>query len=685
MASVVTGMAVLGLAQAGAELPAPVIGPGEHPRLICRSNDLVAVRARAQSEEGKKIVATMERLAVAQLAQRDQVKEAGYQAAGMGCLYAIQGNPEQARLAADGLRKRVLGYPLEGSLSAMERYSRVAGSALAFDLACTAWDTSTREALAKGMQDYVLRVAGPLGSATNKAMDVLDVVGWSSLALAGLTLFDEPCATPELKRVLDRGLSVLSAHLTESISAKGTDRNGEGMKQVLFASGGLACLHAYRNVFGKSLPGTERIGPAMVATMLQSVPGTGTFRFSEVGSVMDRSGVFPMSLGLLSESERGWVLDFQSQVFAPGVQDLGRAPHGLYLLGVDPAALKAVSPAGKLPLVFEDREGGLFLFRSAWAGSGDILAGVNLYGAPDASVSHLWQGDFRILGLGTQWASFWGAHAMQWGPRECRIRNTAGFVGDDPKVKASTKVTCFADNKDGSGVISLRRTGHLSLAVASEAPKKEGNRNDKSAPVKTVEGDFTILRSFGADYSGLAGVPAVFAVVDRIEGVTNAPAAWNMNSLAGYRELTEKARALEAEEVTRRAALDADLQAGKLTTVELEKKRGEVSKEIEKRIRGLSGSFQATNSVVLTSRSNATCKVTFVPNQRDLVLAPKPNGSYWNCLVAQGEREYFALLTLQEGEPPAVKIDGKGLSARVQVGRRVISFDGEKIVFSKAD
>jgi len=47
------------------------------------------------------------------------------------------------------------------------------------------------------------------------------------------------------------------------------------------------------------------------------------------------------------------------------------------------------------------------------------------------------------------------------------------------------------------------------------------------------------------------------------------------------------------------------------------------------------------------------------------------------------EGEFFVVVTVGRGDPPAVKTEGEGLKAKVTVGKRTIRFDGEKIVLER--
>jgi hypothetical protein len=42
---------------------------------------------------------------------------------------------------------------------------------------------------------------------------------------------------------------------------------------------------------------------------------------------------------------------------------------------------------------------------------------------------------------------------------------------------------------------------------------------------------------------------------------------------------------------------------------------------------------------------------------------------------------FFFVGTIQPGEPPEIRVSGKGLAAVLTVGKQRVRFDGEKIVF----
>ena len=66
------------------------------------------------------------------------------------------------------------------------------------------------------------------------------------------------------------------------------------------------------------------------------------------------------------------------------------------------------------------------------------------------------------------------------------------------------------------------------------------------------------------------------------------------------------------------------------------------------------------------------------PNLRGQFIAPG-NVNVAAGVKATGGDEYFCVITIQNGKPPEIKVDGAGLAAKVSVGNRKFAFDGEKI------
>lgn len=133
------------------------------------------------------------------------------------------------------------------------------------------------------------------------------------------------------------------------------------------------------------------------------------------------------------------------------------------------------------------------------------------------------------------------------------------------------------------------------------------------------------VRSLAVDYSGSSGSPGLFAVVDRFVGSIEAKAfdkkTWIMNT------------------------------------------EGKVA------IAGQSFTIEAANG--------ATMKGTFVtPSPVKITYEKTKSGGK---ILATGGNEFFAVMTVQQGEAPPVKISGTGLDATVRVGKQTIYFERDRL------
>jgi hypothetical protein len=126
-------------------------------------------------------------------------------------------------------------------------------------------------------------------------------------------------------------------------------------------------------------------------------------------------------------------------------------------------------------------------------------------------------------------------------------------------------------------------------------------------------------RYVALDLSGASGAPVLFVVVDKTTGAKDL--AWNMR-------LAQGAGAAKVE----------------------------------------------GNTVVVGDPAAENLKCTFIAPK-----APTLTGA----IRATGGDDYFAVITVQKGAAPEVKVDGEGLAARVTVGGQTLRLDGDKIVWEK--
>lgn len=139
-----------------------------------------------------------------------------------------------------------------------------------------------------------------------------------------------------------------------------------------------------------------------------------------------------------------------------------------------------------------------------------------------------------------------------------------------------------------------------------------------------------LLRSLAVDYSGASGAPALFAVADRF--------------------------------------------LGSVTAEEFKEKRWVMHTEGKVSIAGQSFTIEGANG--------ATMQGTFIaPAPVQISLQKVAAGS--GKIVATGGQHFFVVMTVQRGKAPALKVTGKGLNARVQVGQQAISFQEDRLVLAK--
>ncbi|ACK66137.1 conserved hypothetical protein [Rippkaea orientalis PCC 8801] len=142
-----------------------------------------------------------------------------------------------------------------------------------------------------------------------------------------------------------------------------------------------------------------------------------------------------------------------------------------------------------------------------------------------------------------------------------------------------------------------------------------------SQPPVGIEG----LRSFAVDYSGTSGSPGLFVLVDQFNGSVQS------------KEFREKIWIMHtAEKVTIK-----------------------------------------DQSFIIKAANGATMKGTFVmPNPVKISFEKTQQGGK---IMATGGDEFFVIMTVQKGLPPAVKITGSGLTSQVKVGQQEIYYSQGRI------
>ena len=314
-----------------------------------------------------------------------------------------------------------------------------------------------------------------------------------------------------------------------------------------------------------------------------------------------------------------------------------RARDIVFTLVNYPLDLSPQHPSQVLPLAIQDRQKGAYIFRNRWQDENDIVAQLYLKSEPRrAAWWYVGDGAFRIDGLGHSWIVKGARHKHQ--VQDRRLENVVQF-SESINGWLGGQTNHFRSQADGSGTVSVS----LDNSYLGQRRKENGKRlplADLSAQIlheNTVDFGIRGMRAFAADYSGVAGVPALFAVVDRISG--GGEKRWQMIVAKEHRI------SMAGNVFTVTAADGATLQ----------------------------GTFVAPMDVELS----AIAPQSF--HYRNLKGQPQTDTVPLQGIQATGGDNFFVVMTLQNQTPPAVNISGAGLAATATVGKQTLCFIEDKI------
>jgi len=316
-----------------------------------------------------------------------------------------------------------------------------------------------------------------------------------------------------------------------------------------------------------------------------------------------------------------------------------------------PLDMKPVHPDKSLPKTWRAKTKGLYIFRNAYQGADDIVlqvyaAELKTMGnsAPDA-------GGLRLMGFGHAWTHTGGGKHDSVMPNNLPVvtRKGESIVGD----RGPGRVTAWHGEEDGSGSVSI----NLDVVYnPTKGRKVDGHDRGGVWPLELPpKGEVSGLRAVAADYSGKCGAPALFVVVDKIEGEATRNWVWPMPGTkhtdvrleSGKNTLTmyQRNASLHFTFVT---PADAAVQApGMLELVESDKR-----KKTRKKTGRRGGGRKEKESEAVSVDA----------------MASSPD-------------HFFVIMTMQRGSPPEVVVEaGEGLDAVVRVGGRRIRFDGENVL-----
>ncbi len=347
--------------------------------------------------------------------------------------------------------------------------------------------------------------------------------------------------------------------------------------------------------------------------------------------------------------------------------------HPLYAFINYPLDAEPKPPEGIMPRTWQAPDFGFYGFRNAWTGSDEQFI-TQFFAATYGEGA----GTLRIAGLGQVWSHGLGK------PTENRYgESVVQMPENDINAAARARVTFLDTRPDGSGALSLDMDDVYTAPVFDARGRRArlyGRYGRVRRPHCFVPSGIRGMRALAVDYSGLSGAPCMVVMVDQIRGGKTKSWTWQLESKSEGAGKSEKDPKRPGW-ITFRGRSFNNPRNGQLLFTE--------SKAIEDddRVTLHDDGFTFT-------RGDALLRATFVaPARPRLELAEKaqyrdmPKGGVRRdssrAIFAEGGDEFLVILTIQRGDPPAVKVSGTGLDAKVTVGRRVVTFDGEKIVLGR--
>ncbi len=294
---------------------------------------------------------------------------------------------------------------------------------------------------------------------------------------------------------------MLQRYLVFGMGEQGSAAEGDYYAALGAARGLFPALVAWRTALGEQVPGEDRARHFMTSLALRRQVVDDQLLFAVFGRGGAHLGVpelFALGAGLMTPAQQGVWTRLTRHHYADPPLGLSRPQHAIYAM----ARAVTVPDDDQMPHRVLDRQQGLAVWRSG-ADDQAVVATMYLKSRPVSGTSSYPEaGSFRILGFGQEWAVR--------GPGEATRR--AENVVQVDSIEAWGGATVLAAQHD-----DRHRSGSLLASMRDVYRERDGRAH-------AVEG----RRLFAVDYSGRCGVPALFVVVDEVEG--GEQHRWRMNT-----------------------------------------------------------------------------------------------------------------------------------------------------------
>jgi hypothetical protein len=595
--------------------------PNEHPRLIFRKHDLPTLKKRLETPDGKAIFARMMELLPAQVSRHPKTKP--YSPAGYGLAYQLTGDKAHAQKAQE-----LLADMLNLSGSQEIHYGPMAQSmAVTLDLCYDAWDEGFRQQVIDNLWRRVnnLATGTGVGSYSTNPWHNKQGVWAPSAGVAAICLHGEKTKDGQVidaQRIIHRTARATRFYFQfNGTSNTGWCLEGSFYKRMTWNSGPGHMIQAYRTAFGGDPMAGWWGHWSILGEWMQQPPADTVVRSEGVGDDQS-SGLFVLGLTTVPDSMKAgarWLFDRAFGLEGDKTFGLLWAYHAGYLLMNYPFDVAPEPPAKSLPWAAPDPVGGHWIFRKPWQNAQDTLAVLHV--RSDVHPGSHWDR------AGRTWDMQLFALGKQWiGPPALPEVKGAGAAmptvdnADAFHPLLGPMTTFWNTTPDGKAVISLDMDPIYMQPWQRGQAEPAGGTVVRFARIgDVIDHGIRAKRYVALDLSGASGAPVLFAMIDQTQGAKGL--TWNLK---------------------------------------LAKDAGQAKVE--------------GNTVTVGDPAAANMKCTFIAPK-----APVISGD----IQATGGTEYFAIITLQNGAAPAIKVEGEGLAAKVTVGGQSLRLDKDRIVLEK--
>ena len=592
--------------------------PGEHPRLLFRKGDLPMLKKRLETPEGKAIMARL--LAALPTNHATHAKCQPYYPAGYALAYQLTGEKAHAEKAKEILSD-MLGL---GGSQDIHYGPQAQAIAVTLDLCYDAWDAEFRQKVIDNLAARVrnLDTLTGMGGASLNPWHNHEAIRAGGAGVGAICLLGEKSGgkeIPGLERIIHNAARSTRRYFQyNGTSNSGWGLEGAGYKRMTWNSGPGHMAQAYKTAFGGDLMAGWWGHWSILGEWMQQPPAEKVVAAEGLGSDQ-YSGLFVMGLTSVPDSMKAgarWLFDRAYGLEGDKTFGLLWAYHAGYLLMNYPFDVAPKPPRESLPWIAPDPTGGHWIFRKPWQGAGDTLVVLN--------VRHDFPGGTHWV-TGRSWDMQLFALGKLWVGDRVMSEKTGGPGAALPTAAnpgafndmLSARLTDWNSTPDGRASLSFDMSPIYMQSLARGAAPAAGQQMVKMAR----SGSFVDLgiragRHVALDLSAACGAPVLMVVVDKTTGAKDL--AWNLKLAAG-------AGAAKVE----------------------------------------------GNVVTVGEPSGSNLKCTF--------LAPK-TPVLTGAIKATGGEDYLAVITVQNGAAPAIKVEGDGLSARVSVGSRRVRIEAARAV-----